>query len=149
MPTGTYAVDVEAPLEQVWRFLKDPANWEPLMTGYIGHEIINERESTWTFKGDLGITTKLIKLQVNIKELAEPSKIAFQLSGLSDPVEGAGRFEAVSLGETSTRLTGFLEIRGQGFMAMMMNSVMKEFVPKNVESLTKAVADKLSVPKSQ
>lgn len=99
MPAGTYAVDVEAPLEQVWRFLKDPANWEPLMTGYIGHEIVNERESTWTFKGDLGITTKLIKLQVSIKELAEPSRIAFQLSGLSDPVEGAGRFEAVSLGK--------------------------------------------------
>ncbi|OXM14784.1 CoxG family protein [Paenibacillus herberti] len=143
MPNGSHSVEIAVPLQTVWAFIKDANNWEPLVPGYIEHEILNNQESTWTFKGDLGFTKKVIKLQIVMKEPVEPTRVSFDLTGISDAVEGEGYFEAEALSNHSTKLTGYLEISGKGFMAVMMNSVMKDFVPKMVEELTDAVSEKL------
>ncbi|SDS66727.1 Carbon monoxide dehydrogenase subunit G [Paenibacillaceae bacterium GAS479] len=143
MPNGSHSVEIAVPLQTVWTFIKDANNWEPLVPGYIEHEILNNQESTWTFKGDLGFTKKVIKLQIVMKEPVEPTKVSFDLTGISDAVEGEGYFEAEAISNHSTKLTGYLEISGKGFMAMMMNSVMKDFVPKMVKELTDAVSEKL------
>ncbi|WP_309545309.1 SRPBCC family protein [Virgibacillus dokdonensis] len=58
MPSGTKEMTLQAPIEQVWDFVSDMNHWAPLVPGYIDHEIINDTESTWKFKGDLGIVQK-------------------------------------------------------------------------------------------
>ncbi|QGG54419.1 CoxG family protein [Paenibacillus sp. B01] len=139
MPSGTHRSEVKASLEQVQAFIRDPDRWEPLMPGYIKHEIVSARESVWTFKADLGFTKKAVELKLELEEGADPSRVAFRLTGLSDPVEGSGSFEAAAAGAAAS-LVGSLDISGKGLMAMMMNSVMKEFVPRAVEQLTAATA---------
>ena len=42
------------PREAVWEFVKDMNNWAPFLTGYQKHEILDETDSIWTLKGDVG-----------------------------------------------------------------------------------------------
>ena len=41
-------------------------DWAPLVPGYIEHEILNENESMWKFKSELGMMKKIIQLKVVI-----------------------------------------------------------------------------------
>lgn len=81
--------------------------------------------------------------KIDITGRTEPSRLSFQIDGISDSVGGEGYFEASASGDGLTRLTGYLDISGKGAMGFMMNGVMKTFVPKTVDELTQAVADKL------
>ena len=54
MAEGEAVRDVGAPIEAVWRFTSDMDSWAPLVTGYVSHERLSERESLWTLKGQLG-----------------------------------------------------------------------------------------------
>ena len=83
MPSGTHTTELDLPIEKVWDFVKDMDRWAPLVPGYIEHEIINDKQSTWTFKGDIGIMQKTVKLQIDITEWTEPSLVTFDLTGLN------------------------------------------------------------------
>lgn len=49
--------------------------WAPLVSGYIEHQIISDRQSTWSFKGDLGFVKKTVKLRIDITEWTEPTRV--------------------------------------------------------------------------
>lgn len=68
-------------------------NWAPLVTGYQAHEKQSEADSVWTLKGDVGALARLIRFQVHITEWNAPSRVAFDLKGLNEPLEGGGSFE--------------------------------------------------------
>lgn len=71
MPNGSHHIQLNLPIEKVWDFVRSINNWAPLVPGYINHELINEYESTWEFKGDLGFMKKTIKLNYGV-ERAKP-----------------------------------------------------------------------------
>ncbi|WP_412850212.1 hypothetical protein [Brevibacillus invocatus] len=50
----------------IWEFVSVMDKWAPLVPGYISHEIINDRQSTWTFMGDIGIMKKKVSLKIDI-----------------------------------------------------------------------------------
>lgn len=143
LPDASHSVEVPVSIQDAWSFASDMDKWMPLMPGYIEHELLSGSEALWTFKGDLGFTKKIIKLKIDITGRTEPSRLSFQIDGVSDSVGGEGYFEASALGDGLTRLTGHLDISGKGAMGFMMNGVMKTFVPQTVEELTQAVAAKL------
>lgn len=143
MPNGTHTTELNIPIEQVWDFVSQMNNWAPLVPGYIEHEIINENESTWSFKGDLGFMKKTVKLKVDITEWREPSLVTFKLTGLSDNFKGGGFFQADKVDENTTNMTGNLDITAAGAMGPMVNAILKSFVPKTAEELTMAVANKI------
>ncbi|ALC91465.1 carbon monoxide dehydrogenase [Bacillus sp. FJAT-18017] len=143
MPSGVHSVVLTVPIEKVWSFVSSINNWAPLVPGYIEHEIVSDMESTWAFKGDLGFMKKKIKLKVDITKWEEPSRVTFDLSGISDNFTGNGYFEAEKLDGNSTRMTGCLNITARGATSSMVNSILKNFVPKTTEELTIAVADKI------
>lgn len=68
-------------------------NWAPLVTGYQAHEQQSETESLWTLKGDIGALARVVRFQVHITEWNGPSRVAFDLKGLNEPLEGGGTFE--------------------------------------------------------
>lgn len=143
MPAGTHAVQLPVGIEEIWTFVSDMNKWAPLVPGYIEHTIINERESTWSFKGDLGFMKKKVKLKIEIIEWTEPTKVTFNLKGISENFNGGGYFLAEAIDEKNTKMTGNLDITAGGKMGPMVNTILKNFVPKTAEELTDAVANKV------
>lgn len=86
-------------------------NWAPLVTGYQSHEKQSETDSLWTLRGDVGALSRVVQFQVHITDWSGPSRVAFALKGLNEPLEGGGSFEmrgsdsggAVSAGSASNR----------------------------------------------
>ena len=143
MPQGTHTVEVPLDIQTIWNFVHDMNKWAPLVPGYIEHEILSERQSTWAFKGDLGFMKKTVKLQIDIKEWNEPSEVTFDLKGLSDNFKGGGYFRAEVIDEKTTRMSGHLDITAGGMMGAMVKQILTKFVPQTAEELTDAIVAKL------
>lgn len=144
MPSGTHSTDLDIPIEKVWEFVSDMNRWAPLVPGYIEHEILSDTQSTWTFKGDLGIMQKTVKLQIDITEWREPSLVTFDLTGLNENFAGNGYFKADAISDSKTEMHGNLDITAKGMMGPMINTILKSFVPKTAEELTKAIAEEIT-----
>lgn len=143
MPSGTHHTELDIPIEHVWTFVSDMNKWAPLVPGYVEHNILHERQSTWKFKGDVGIVQKTVHLQIDITEWHEPTKVTFNLTGLTENVKGGGYFEAKALGRNRTKITSYLGVSAKGMMGPVINSVLKSFVPKTTKQLTEAIAEKV------
>lgn len=90
MPEVEYTTTVARPREQIWEFVKDMNNWAPFLTGYQRHEIVDERDSIWTLKGDVGVLARVVKLRAHITEWNGPERVEFTLTGINEQVDGGG-----------------------------------------------------------
>jgi carbon monoxide dehydrogenase subunit G len=90
MPEVEYTTVVNLPPEKVWDFVKDMNNWAPFLTGYQKHQIVNETDSIWTLKGDVGVLARTVELKAHITEWNGPERVSFTLAGVNELVEGAG-----------------------------------------------------------
>ncbi len=90
MPEVEYATTMSLPRPLVWEFVKDMNNWAPFLTGYQKHEILDETDSVWTLKGDVGILSRVVKLKAHITEWVDQERVAFTLTGLNEKVDGGG-----------------------------------------------------------
>ncbi len=143
MPNGNHTIELPVAIDRIWDFVSDMNKWAPLVPGYIEHEILSDRQSTWAFKGDLGFMKKTVKLKIDIKEWIEPTKVKFDLTGLSENFGGIGFFEAEAAGDNRSKMTGYLDITAKGAMSPMINSILKSFVPKTAQELSEAIAAKI------
>lgn len=148
MPSGTKEMTLQAPIAQVWDFVSDMNHWAPLVPGYIDHEIINDTESTWKFKGDLGIVQKKVQLKVLITKWEKPEKVTFNLKGISEKFTGSGYFHALAINSDTTKMTGHLDMKAEGMMGPVINPVLKSFLPKMTTELTEAIAQEITNSKS-
>jgi hypothetical protein len=92
VPEVAYSTVVHAPQEAIWDFVKVMDNWAPFVTGYQSHEIIDDADSIWTLKGDVGVLSRVVQFRVHITEWAGPSRVAFTMSGVNEQTEGEGLF---------------------------------------------------------
>ncbi len=143
MPSYRHQLEVNVPIDHVWKFVSKIDNWAPLVPGYIEHHVINEHESTWSFKTDVGLIKKRIDLKVTITNWIEPTKVTFQLTGLNEKFAGHGYFLAEAITNSKSRMTGFLEIQAEGIMAKIANSILTTSLPEITIELTEAVATKM------
>ncbi len=143
MPNGIHTIELPVAIDKIWNFVSDMNKWAPLVPGYIEHEILSDRQSTWAFKGDLGFMKKTVKLKIDIKEWIEPTKVTFDLTGLSDNFGGNGYFEAETVNDNTTKMTGCLDITAKGAMGPMVNTILKTFVPKTAQELSEAIANRI------
>ena len=143
MPSHLHRMEVNVPIEAVWKFVSSINHWAPLVPGYIEHEILNERESNWKFKSDLGVMKKKIYLKVEITNWVEPEKVTFNLTGINEKFSGNGFFEATKLTHNKTSMTGFLDITAGGALAKMVNPILKTSLPEMTVELTNAVGHKI------
>jgi carbon monoxide dehydrogenase subunit G len=103
MPEVEYCTRMNLPPEAIWDFVKDMNNWAPFLTGYQAHEILSDTDSVWTLKGDVGILSRVVRLQAHITEWSGPEKVAFTLTGLNEKVDGGG---VLVMGPDATDATG-------------------------------------------
>jgi carbon monoxide dehydrogenase subunit G len=144
MPHGKHEYKVDIPIEHVWSFVSDINKWAPLVPGYMAHQILNDRQSTWKFKGDLGFVQKTVNLKIDITRWQKPTKVTFNLTGLDENFKGDGYFEATSVNKQLTTITGFLNISVKGLKGPMVNTVLKSFVPKTTKQLTESIVKKMN-----
>lgn len=143
MPSGLHQMELDIPIHRAWLFVKDMNNWAPLVPGYHGHEQLNDRQSTWTFTGDAGIVQKTVHVRLIIQEWQEPSKVAFTLKGINENFSGDGYFQADTLGPSTIRMIGFLQISAKGLAGPMINPILKTLLPKTMKHFTERVADRM------
>lgn len=143
MPVYSHQVEVNAPIETVWDFVSHIHKWAPLVPGYIEHQILSDKESTWCFKSDIGIMKKKIELKVDITGWEEPSKVTFNLIGLNEKFTGHGYFLAEQRGNAKVLMTGCLDITAEGMLAKVANSILTTSLPETTSELTEAVAAKI------
>lgn len=93
MPEVQYSTQMNLDPDVIWDFIKDMNNWAPFLTGYQQHEIINDTDSVWTLKGDVGVLARIVKLKAHVTEWNGPDKVAFTLEGLNESVDGGGELE--------------------------------------------------------
>ena len=106
--------------------------------------ILTHKQSTWTFKGDIGIMQKTVKLQIDITEWKEPTLVTFDLTGLNENFAGNGYFKAEAISNSQTLMHGNLNIAAKGMKGPVINTVLKSFVPKTAENLTEAIAEEIT-----
>jgi carbon monoxide dehydrogenase subunit G len=98
MPEVEYTTNVALPPEVIWEFVKDMNNWAPYLTGYQKHEIVDEADSIWTLKGDVGVLARVVRLRAHVTEWNGPTRVSFTLTGLNEPVDGGGTLEMAAAG---------------------------------------------------
>jgi len=142
MPKVDYTTTIDVPLAEVWDFVRDMNNWAPFVKGYLSHEVLNDRESLWNVKADVGPLSKATKARVDITEWVDGERVAFTLKALEDPIKGAG---VIQLREA--RAGAGTEIRGEatlefgGMMGPIVNRLIGPLVRDQAEELvTKIVA---------
>jgi carbon monoxide dehydrogenase subunit G len=87
-----YTTTTRVPIDRVWNFVQEMDNWGRFVTGYQKHEKQDERHSTWTLKGDVGVLSRTLTFKVVITEWNGPGLVAFTLDGVNEPMKGEGTF---------------------------------------------------------
>ena len=139
MASSVHSVEVQTTEQALWSFLKEKGDWAVLIPGYLHHEFESNDEMIWVFKGDFGIIQKAVKLKLTVNNVEENHKIAFELEGLSDNINGDGYFIMEPVNEETFKLTGNLNMSAGGFLAGMINPVLEKFVPETVEQLVSSM----------
>lgn len=139
MASSVHSVEVQTTAQALWSFLKEKSDWAVLIPGYLHHEFESNDEMIWVFKGDFGIVQKAVKLKLTVNNVEENQKIAFDLEGLSDNINGSGYFIIEPVNEETYKLTGNLNMSAGGFIAGMINPVLEKFVPELVEQLVNSM----------
>ncbi|MED3573901.1 SRPBCC family protein [Cytobacillus praedii] len=143
MTSFSHQLEVNVPIHFVWEFVSNIDHWAPLVPGYIDHHILSEKESTWSFKSDIGILKKKIELKVDITSWQEPTKVTFNLTGLNEKFSGHGYFTVEAINQQNSLMTGHLDIKAEGMMAKLANAILQSSLPETTTDLTAAVADKI------
>jgi carbon monoxide dehydrogenase subunit G len=147
MPSVTHMTTVSAPIDVVWDYIKDMGNWAPYLEGYQKHEEINEQESIWTLKGNVGVLSRVVQIKITITEMVEPQKVSFELDGLTEKVTGGGTFLASGISSNSTELHFDFEIKAGGLIGPVANVLMKPMlkpVAKNMGEKIKEAIEKIN-----
>ena len=113
MATGTHTVEIPVDVQTVWDYVSDLEKWATTVPAYKEHEIINDKQSIWTFEGSVKGIKKTIQAQVDITEWNKPSNIKFELKGLSDNFTGSGHFTAKEVNGKAT-MTCKVEVHAGG-----------------------------------
>lgn len=116
MPETEYSSEIAAPVERVWEFVEVLENWAHFMVGFEKLEVVDERRSIWTLRGDAGVLSREVDLQADITLWEPPSRVEFTVVGLTERVEGSGTFvlEAVEHPATAGRREGGHEVGTTG-----------------------------------
>lgn len=142
MPKVEYTTTIELPRGEVWEFVRDMNNWAPFAKGYQSHEVLNDRESIWTVKGELGPVSRTTKFHVTITEWVEGERVGFTFKGLNEPISGEGAIQLKdAAGGGGTEIIGEAEIKFGGALGPIVNRFIGPFVKAGADELvTKIVA---------
>lgn len=141
MPQVNYTATIDIARPDVWEFVKDMNNWAPFAQGYQEHEVINERESIWTVKGQVGPISRVTKFHVNITEWIEGEGVEFTLDGLNEPITGGGAIRLVdSESGEGTVIRADAGIEFGGSIGPIVNQLISPWIKSGADDLVTKIA---------
>jgi probable F420-dependent oxidoreductase len=141
MPNVSYTATIDVARATVWDFVQDINNWAPFARGYQEHEIINDRESVWLVKGDIGPISRVTKFHVQITEWLERERVAFVLKGLNESVTGEGAILLIDSSEGSgTEIRGDAAIEFGGSLGPAINHLFVPWLRAGADELVTKIA---------
>lgn len=136
MPDISYTCGMRAARPRVWEFVQDINNWAPFTRGYQAHEILNDRESVWTVKGDLGPISRVTRFHVSITEWVVGERVGFEVNGLNEPITGKGAIQLSDRdGSAETEIRGEATLNFGGSMGPVINQLIVPFVHAGADEL--------------
>ncbi len=142
MPQVEYKNIVNAPMDAVWSYVSVIDKWAPFLKGYVKHEELNDKESIWTLKGDVGVLCRVVEMKVNITDWDDDAKkVAFEIEGINEKATGGGTFIAVSQSDNETELTFILEINAGGMIGPVVNVLMKPMLKPVAAEMANKIKD--------
>jgi carbon monoxide dehydrogenase subunit G len=85
-------VQIGAPVERVWAYVEKLPNWAPFMVGFQKLQLVDDRRSIWTLRGDVGILSREVDIQADITLWEPLRRVEFTVTGLTERLTGAGSF---------------------------------------------------------
>lgn len=125
-----YSMIIDAPIEQVWNFMRDFESWAPLVPGYVSHKIKDSTKSSWVFTTDLAMIKKKIEFDLEILSQHAPRSMTFQVHGTNEGFTGHGNIEAKKLKSNRTFITASIDLQATGPLAKMIKPLLKSNPPK-------------------
>lgn len=135
MPAVNYTTVMAAPRPAVWDFVRDMNNWAPFTRGYQSHEILNEQESIWTVKGELGPISRVTKFHIVITEWVEGERVGFTLKGMNEPITGGGAIQLTDASELQTEIRGEATLTFGGSIGPVVNHLIGPFIKSGADEL--------------
>lgn len=141
MPKVDYSTVMDVPRAEVWEFVRDINNWAPFATGYQHHEIINEQESVWTVKGEIGPISRTTKFHIVITEWAEEERVGFTVQGVNEPISGEGviRLTDADTG-AGTKIRGDVTLEFGGSLGPVVNHLIGPWAQAGADDLVTKIA---------
>jgi carbon monoxide dehydrogenase subunit G len=128
MPAAEYTTTAKLPLAAIWEFVSEMDNWAPYVTGYQSHRKESETDSVWVLKGDIGVMARRLEFRVHITEWNGPSRVAFELSGLNEPMKGSGSFEMSAYEEAGAGAAAAGPAPAKGLWLRLLEAVVRFFL---------------------
>ena len=90
---GQHSIRIARSAEDLWDYMASFSNWAPHVVGYQSLREVDEKTSVWTLRGDVGILSREVEIEVGVSEWDEGRSAAFTLTGLTERLDGTGSFE--------------------------------------------------------
>ena len=140
MPKVSYTAEMEIQREAVWAFVRDMNNWAPFARGYQGHEVVNDEESVWTVKGEIGPISRVTKFHINITRWVEGETVGFTVKGLNEPVTGEGAIRLSDGSGGGTDILGEATLEFGGNLGPILNHLIGPWVQSGADELVTKIA---------
>lgn len=90
---GEHSVRIARSDRELWAYMATFSNWAPHVVGYQSLREVDEKTSVWTLRGDVGILSREVEIEVGVNAWDEGRSAAFTLTGLTERLSGTGSFE--------------------------------------------------------
>jgi carbon monoxide dehydrogenase subunit G len=81
---------IAVPVDQVWNYVQDMANWAPFVVGYRALRVVDDRTSIWTVRGDVGMLAREVDLRVEVTDWRPGQGVEFTVCALTERLDGSG-----------------------------------------------------------
>ncbi|MFY1638039.1 SRPBCC family protein [Solwaraspora sp. WMMB335] len=98
MIEASYTLDIDVGVDEVWSFVEVIPNWAHFLVGFQKLELVDDRRSRWTLRGDVGILAREVDLQADITVWEPRRRAEFTITGLTERITGQGSFELEPVG---------------------------------------------------
>jgi carbon monoxide dehydrogenase subunit G len=139
MPAVTHPVEIDASLPTTWTFVRDMANWAELVPGFQEMAVASDVDSVWKVRGDVGILTKLVTLDVHVAEWVEQSHVHFSMVCREEPLNATGSLTATSIDDARTKLDFALDANAAGMLGPVVNALLKTVMPRMASDFAGAI----------
>ena len=142
MIEAEHTAPVAVPIDRVWAYVVDIANWAELMPGLQDYTVIDADRSRWTLKVGVGGMVRTVTVAVQVDEWAGPGLARFSYRLEGDPVEGGGTFRARAIPE-GTEIALAVQVIGSGPVAPMWEALGRPVLPGFVKAFAGQLKERI------